>query len=199
MSIPQQSPNLMLNVNLGDLPDFLTVKEYEEILHKINEPTLTKGWRHKENSKLLLQVLMNFGMRVSDALILTPSHFKFKEKVVRYHIKKTKKDHQIALSDKMALILEMYILKNKLEAHERIFPFNRQRAHNKVVKMGMLIGKRIHQHTLRHSLVMAMLTKQVSLPIISKYVGHSSINTTINQYMKVSIDMQRDALEKLDI
>ena len=61
------------------------------------------------------------------------------------------------------------------------------------------IGKRATVHTLRHSYATHLLEAGIALPLISKYLGHSSIKTTVvyTHLTSVSEDRTRAALEIL--
>ena len=61
------------------------------------------------------------------------------------------------------------------------------------------IGKRATVHTLRHSYATHLLEAGIALPLISKYLGHSSIKTTViyTHLTSVSEDRTRQALEVL--
>lgn len=61
------------------------------------------------------------------------------------------------------------------------------------------IGKRATVHTLRHSYATHLLEAGIALPLISKYLGHSSIKTTVvyTHLTSVSEDRTREALEIL--
>lgn len=61
------------------------------------------------------------------------------------------------------------------------------------------VGKRATVHTLRHSYATHLLEAGIALPLISKYLGHSSIKTTVvyTHLTSVSEDRTREALETL--
>ena len=61
------------------------------------------------------------------------------------------------------------------------------------------IGKRATVHTLRHSYATHLLEAGIALPLISKYLGHSSIKTTVicTHLTSVSEEKTREALEIL--
>ena len=53
-----------------------------------------------------------------------------------------------------------------------------QGAMKKIVKE-IDFGKKVHTHTLRHSYATHLLEAGVSLKVIQKYMGHSSLQTTM--------------------
>ena len=61
------------------------------------------------------------------------------------------------------------------------------------------IGKRATVHTLRHSYATHLLEAGIALPLIGKYLGHSSIKTTViyTHLTNVSEDRTREVLEIL--
>jgi site-specific recombinase XerD len=61
------------------------------------------------------------------------------------------------------------------------------------------IAKRVSIHTLRHSYATHLLEAGVSLKVIQKYLGHSSLQTTM-VYLHLTDSAEtdaRDAIEKL--
>ncbi|MEW6236845.1 MAG: tyrosine-type recombinase/integrase [Candidatus Omnitrophota bacterium] len=55
--------------------------------------------------------------------------------------------------------------------------------------------KRLHPHSLRHSLAMHLLKSGVDLCSIANWLGHVSVVTT-NKYVTLDLDMKRQALAK---
>ncbi len=59
-----------------------------------------------------------------------------------------------------------------------------------------LKGKRIHPHSLRHTTAIYLLKAGVDFATISQWLGHASLNTTMN-YARVDIDIKREALAQV--
>jgi integrase len=57
---------------------------------------------------------------------------------------------------------------------------------------------RIRFHDMRHTAATLMLAEGVHPKIVCERLGHSSIAMTLDRYSHVSIDMQRDAADRLD-
>lgn len=49
----------------------------------------------------------------------------------------------------------------------------------------------LHPHMYRHGIAIHMLENGVPIEIISKHLGHKSIETTVNFYAKISHEMVR--------
>jgi site-specific recombinase XerD len=59
-----------------------------------------------------------------------------------------------------------------------------------------LARKRLHPHSLRHSMAVALLKSGVDLTTISQWLGHASPNTT-NKYASIDLDLKRKALARV--
>jgi site-specific recombinase XerD len=59
-----------------------------------------------------------------------------------------------------------------------------------------LRGKRIHPHSLRHTTAVHLLKAGVDFATISQWLGHASLNTTVN-YAKADLDIKRQALAQV--
>ena len=57
---------------------------------------------------------------------------------------------------------------------------------------------RIRVHDLRHTAARLMLAEGVHPKIVQERLGHATISMTLDRYSHVSIDMQRDAADRLD-
>lgn len=58
-----------------------------------------------------------------------------------------------------------------------------------------LARKRVHPHTLRHTTAVHLLQAGVDLVSISRWLGHTSVETT-NRYTAVDLEAKRVAIEK---
>ena len=54
-------------------------------------------------------------------------------------------------------------------------------------------------HALRHSFATLMLSSREHPKVVQEMLGHSRINTTLDFYSHVLPDMQREAVDRLDV
>lgn len=65
-----------------------------------------------------------------------------------------------------------------------------------LTKQDSLVNKELHPHSLRHSTAIALLKSGVDFASISQWLGHASLNTTMN-YARIDIDIKRQALAQV--
>ncbi len=58
--------------------------------------------------------------------------------------------------------------------------------------------RRVRLHDMRHTCVTLLLSLGVNPRVVMEIVGHSAIEMTMNVYGHVSLDSQREALDRLD-
>lgn len=68
----------------------------------------------------------------------------------------------------------------------------------KKIATDLQISNNLRFHDLRHSNATWLMEKGVHPKIVSEMLGHSDIQTTMNIYSHVSLDMQRNAIAKIE-
>ncbi|MFQ5861496.1 MAG: tyrosine-type recombinase/integrase [Candidatus Brocadiales bacterium] len=157
----------------GELPAYFTRDEVDRILAQV-----------EGRDKLLLSLLWQTGIRVSEALALEVKGVDFYGKVIR--IKSLKKQRPeirvIPINGHLTGLLGTYIAQEGLRGKARLFPITRQRAFQVIREACYKAGidkARAHPHTLRHSFAVHCVLNQVPLPVLKKWLGHSSIARTM--------------------
>lgn len=111
--------------------------------------------RNGERDKLLILLLLEIGLRVSEGLLLTPRLLGQHNSKPVIHLKKGKgkKPGMVACPEDLAHRIRSYAYTNEIGADDRIFPINRERAWQIVKLAGEKAGlrKRVWPHLLRHS------------------------------------------------
>jgi integrase len=110
--------------------------------------------RYGERNVLLIKVLYQCGLRISEALSLTPSHLTRFEGIPCLRVKgKGGKERLVHVPEALYSQLLAYAYQRGLKQTDRFFNLNRKNAHKMLVKAAKLAGlnKRVYPHLLRHS------------------------------------------------
>lgn len=161
--------------------------------------------------RMLLAVLYNTGVRVSEAIalrrmdvVLTPT------RTVRIR-GKGRKDRQVPLWKATAASLKDWLKEIDSGPETPLFPNRHGRAMSRsgmedrlgqAVKAAVsscqsLRGKKVSPHTLRHTTAMHLLQPGVDISVIALWLGHESSETT-HHYIEADLAMKQRALEGLD-
>ncbi|MCG2707622.1 MAG: tyrosine-type recombinase/integrase, partial [Candidatus Omnitrophica bacterium] len=113
---------------------------------------LTEGCK-KERDRLLITLLFQTGLRISEALALTPASIRnFEGKPAMEIVGKGKKLRMVALPVNLREKLESYAYRARIEPRMRFFDINRSRAWQILNEARKAAGieKRVFPHLLRH-------------------------------------------------
>ena len=163
----------------------------EEIRALVEE---SKKTRNGERDSLFILLLYQTGLRISEALSLTPAKInRFEGKPVLEVIGKGKKLRIVSCPEGLANKLIAFAYRNKLDPQERLFPFNRVRGWKIIKDTAIKVGlnKRVYPHLLRHSDAIERLRQTGNPKALQHHLGHSSI-TMVMRYL--STLTQEDSL-----
>ncbi|QSR88949.1 tyrosine recombinase [Methylacidiphilum caldifontis] len=167
------------------LPQFLTQKEIEKLLHA-PFPDNPLGWR----DRAILELLYGSGLRVSELISLklesySPEHFQIKV------IGKGSKERAIPIGKCAREALDKYILEGRKtlltkKSRGEIFlnrrggPLTRSRIRQLIIHYAALSGidKKVYPHLLRHTFASHLLENGADLRVIQELLGHANIATT---------------------
>lgn len=133
--------------------------------------------RHGERDELLIRLLFQTGLRVSEALQITLAHLQaFEGRPVIGIIGKGRKPRLVACPKHLTESLQAYAFRHKLEVSDRVFPINRKRAHQIITGAGKKAGltKRVYPHLLRHSDAIERLKQTGNPKALQIHLGHAS-------------------------
>lgn len=159
-------------------------------------------------------ILFWCGIRIGELLALTREDIDLKNKTIRINksynkIKgkeyitppKTETSNRIIIiPDKLNIILEDYISRfYELEDTERIFKHDRTNFRNYIDRYYQRANiKRIRLHDLRHSHASLLINAGVNPLAISKRLGHSKVELTLNTYSHLYPSSEEKMLEILN-
>jgi len=187
--------------DISQLPPHITFQEYLKIIEAVNKsfeslpPTDDRLFRQRRD-KLFLTCLWETGGRVGDVCDLLVSDIDMYTHVLNLRVRKRKKTIVVTLSDRLLFETSEYLRNFKIEG--RLFDFTRQYAWQQLKKYAEIAKvKDVHPHKFRHGLAIYLLEQKVPIPVISARLGHSNVLITMQQYMKVTPEIQRMFMENV--
>lgn len=159
--------------------------------------------------RLLIRLLWFTGLRITEALILTPNDVLrdsldfslnvWTEKVGKSKVAGEDKPDKLPLPREIGLEFYDFIKSTGIKPHERIFPFSRQTAYRQVQacarRAGLINWKQIHPHSFRHGFVYDKVKKNINPMVVAKLARHTRIQTTMGYYTPTEADL-RQAMER---
>jgi integrase/recombinase XerD len=150
---------------------YLTPEEVNQIAET------AKQERNGKRDYLLVITLFQTGLRISEALSLTPrSISQYESKPVLSVLGKGKKLRMVACPEPLADKLKSYAYSHKLELDDRFFPIDRRRAWQIIKRASEKAGinKRVYCHLFRHSDAIERLRQTGNPKALQHHLGHSS-------------------------
>jgi len=196
--MPQESssalalvPRSISRVARAELPKYLTRDEVQQLLAACARP----------RDRILLRVLWETGLRVSELGSLTPESIDFTSETLRVVTLK-RRGHMRAVPLRPALMGELarHIAAVGIRSECRLFPITRQRVHQIVrcaARKAGLPEDRAHPHTMRHSFAIACVLARVPVLVLAEWLGHRSLESTL-VYTKVLCADSRRYLGDVD-
>jgi integrase/recombinase XerD len=133
--------------------------------------------RHRARDELLILTLFQTGLRISEALSLTPRKIgSFAGGAVLRIEGKGKKPRLVACPELLAHRLKSYAFDRQLELDDRIFQINRKRAWQIIKEAAGRAGsnKKVYPHLLRHSDAIERLRQTGNPRALQLHLGHAS-------------------------
>jgi integrase len=178
-------PRSLSRVARGELPKYLTRDEVQALLGACERP----------RDRLLLRVLWETGLRVSELGSLTPESIDFTSEALRVVTLK-RRGHIRAVPLGPALLGELarHIAGGGIPSGGRLFPLTRQRVHQIVRRAAgraLLPPDRAHPHTLRHSFAIACVLARVPVLVLAEWLGHRTLESTLVYTRVLCADSRR--------
>lgn len=133
--------------------------------------------RKGERDGLLIHLLFETGLRISEALQITPRHLElFEGRPALRIMGKGRKPRLVACPKALAESLQAYAYRHQLEPSSRVFAINRKRAHQIISQAGEKVGllKKVYPHLLRHSDAIERLRQTGNPKALQIHLGHAS-------------------------
>jgi integrase len=147
--------------------------------------------RYGERNVLLIKVLYQCGLRISEALSLTPSHLTQFEGIHCLRVKgKGGKERLVHVPEALYSQLLAYAYQRGLKPTDRFFNLNRKNAHKMLFKAAKLAGlnKRVYPHLLRHSCAIERLRQTGNPKALQWHLGHNSMAMTMRYLATLTME-----------
>jgi site-specific recombinase XerD len=144
--------------------------------------------------RMVLTVCYATGLRISEAVRLTPAAIDSKRMVIRVEQGKGRKDRHVMLSPKLLDMLRTYW--NKTRPREWLFPGRWPGQPISPLTIDLTcrqvrercgIGKPVTPHSLRHAFAVHLLEAGTDLRTIQLLLGHRNLSTTA-RYLMIATD-----------
>jgi integrase/recombinase XerD len=193
-----------IKVKKAEKPEkvFLTVEEYKAIINAI-DPTTDTGIKHYT----LINMMYDTAARVQESIDMKIEDFLFGKENSVHICGKGSKHRRVYITKHSVKLIKCYI--ERFHMTEGVLFRNRSGVKlsdsgidfilKKYVSMAVLSqpslsGKRVSPHTLRRSKATHMLLNGASLPVIQRFLGHESIQTT-EAYLDVGTESMIKAVD----
>lgn len=146
---------------------YLTKDEIDKLINEYPNPRYA----------LLVQLLYETGLRISEAISLTPNNVDFNKLCIR-GIGKGNVEYEVMISQDTAdCLIKMSEL---LEEGERFWHTTVRTIERSFVNNGLkILDKRVTPHMLRHSTGTELRRKGVPIEVIKDYLRHKQMDTTL--------------------
>lgn len=208
--VKENPSDLLENPKTGKkLPEFLTIKEVDELVQQID-----RSKAEGERNLAIIEVLYGCGLRVTELIELKISEIYWKEGFIRV-IGKGNKERLVPLGQIASKHLKVYL--NEVRVHQKLSnefidhvflnkngkKLSRVMVFKIIKRLTELAGikKNVSPHTLRHSFATHLVEGGADLRAVQEMLGHQSITTTEiythldKNYLKQSI-LDHHPLEK---
>jgi integrase/recombinase XerD len=208
--VKENPSDLLENPKTGKkLPEFLTIKEVDELVQQID-----RSKAEGERNLAIIEVLYGCGLRVTELIELKISEIYWKEGFIRV-IGKGNKERLVPLGRIASKHLKVYL--NEVRVHQKlnnefidhVFLNKNGKKLSRVMVFKIIkrltelagIKKNVSPHTLRHSFATHLVEGGADLRAVQEMLGHQSITTTEiythldKNYLKQSI-LDHHPLEK---
>lgn len=142
--------------------------------------------------KLIVVLMVDCGLRVSETISLRYENFDFKKKILTVNSLKKRENHKrtrsIPLSDRLYNLLAEFLYKKQYSKEDLLFPkpndktqhITRQSVNNFLRKKKAKLNiNQLHPHALRHTFATSHIANGTPLENIKVMLGHQKYDTTL--------------------
>lgn len=138
--------------------------------------------------KLLIQLLLDTGLRSKELLSITKSDINLDKRYIIVRNTKNGEERIVFFTEETAKLLSKY-LKN-LSNDQPLFNMSYFALYRKLKRLGNKLGIDLRPHVLRHTFATRAIRKGMPLPVVQKILGHKDIRTTQIYTHLITEDLQ---------
>lgn len=195
--------------DLNVVQDFLTVEECDLLLKTIKESPNTRGEFTRARDYFLYRLILKTGLRIEEACELQDEHLHWETNSLEVIDGKGNKDRTTCLPPELKEDYDAYMALAKKVKRQKdnksLIITNRggkvstTASRTALIRYGTECGlytetRHITNHKLRHSFATNMAAAGISDLLISKYLGHSSLQITGDVYVSATCDLDYSSL-----
>ncbi len=174
------------------LPEILTPEELQRIL--------AQAYQERPRDGLIVRLLFETGLRVSELVHVQPADVDFTERTIRVRAGKGGKDRLVLFTEELGQQLRLHLdgrTRGAVLETNRAAPFTPRRIQQivKGVAQRSGVGKPIHPHTYRHSMATFLRNQGVPLDVVQLLLGHGNPRTT-QIYARLSLGVARQEYDR---
>lgn len=185
------------------LPVFINEKDSTDLLNSLN--VATEDW-DSLNSKMIITLLYNSGMRLSELIHLKENQVDYFKKQIKV-LGKGNKERIIPVSADVVEMIKEYIELKKREFAEpenlllvsakgkKLYPKYAYNLVNKILSRSVKTLDKKSPHVLRHTFATHLMNNGANLEAVKELLGHASLATT-QIYTHNSIEKLKEVYKK---
>lgn len=199
--------------------DYITLQECEalkracDIVFERSGHTENDEWM-RDRDKLLFSMMWATGARITDVLNMNSDNIDFKNRTIRFIVKKRKDKtradgqfwHNVTLDmetlSEIMDYMQTWSIKGVLFRSYRGIakPLTRQRINSKMNELCEAAGLRhLHPHMTRHGVAMHIQGQGAPVELISYHLAHSGTAITLSTYARLDAAQERRMMESLGV
>lgn len=173
----------------------LTQRDYEAIKQHLKSV----------RDMLLAKLLRNTGLRISEALRITPQYMGQDGPHTYCLVYRGKqgakaKWDRVYLNPELAVELLDYTRGNKIAVDKPVFPISDRQVRNIFYQAGLkAIGRRVHPHEFRHLYTKTLIDGGLPPVVAAKMLGHADSRTTERWYYELTGEQRAEIQRRIPV
>jgi site-specific recombinase XerD len=177
----------LLNKKIMDNIKIPKLDKKEPVILSNDEIKSLLGSIQNSKHRLLINLMLTSGLRVSEAVSIKLEDLNLDEKLVKIKSNKSNKDRLAILSSKVVDDIRQYLISRK-DTNPYLFPIRDShitiKLPQKIVKQAAKranLDKRVFCHALRSTFAKTLLNNNIDLPTVKELLGNNIFNPGIYQ------------------